>query len=88
VNFTGELGGGAGATKVWTQGDWDYDGDVDLDDVGRWSVNFTGELGGDGFAGGGGGELDSQVLDLIAKMMESQDPESLILELQELLGLA
>jgi hypothetical protein len=48
VNFTGELGGGAGATKVWGQGDWDNDGDVDLDDVGKWSTNFTGELGGTG----------------------------------------
>jgi hypothetical protein len=29
-------------------GDADLDRDVDLDDVGRWSVNFTGELGGSG----------------------------------------
>jgi hypothetical protein len=29
-------------------GDADLDTDVDLDDVGRWSINFTGELGGVG----------------------------------------
>jgi hypothetical protein len=29
-------------------GDADLDTDVDLDDVGKWSVNFTGELGGSG----------------------------------------
>jgi hypothetical protein len=29
-------------------GDADLDGDVDLEDIGEWSINFTGELGGDG----------------------------------------
>src|SRR5262249_50722819 len=48
TNFTGELGGGAGATRVWTQGDWDYDGDVDGVDAGLWATAFTGELGGTG----------------------------------------
>jgi hypothetical protein len=28
------------------EGDWDYDGDVDGNDVGRWAVNFTGSGGG------------------------------------------
>ena len=32
--------------KYTLGGDADLDGDVDLDDVGIWSVNFTGELGG------------------------------------------
>jgi hypothetical protein len=50
VNFTGELGGGAGSTKVWSQGDWDYDGDVDGVDAGLWAQAFTGELGGAGLA--------------------------------------
>src|SRR5262249_33608434 len=48
TNFTGELGGGAGATRIWTQGDWDYDGDVDGVDAGLWATAFTGELGGTG----------------------------------------
>jgi hypothetical protein len=39
VNFTGS---GGSTTKTWTEGDWDYDGDVDGNDVGRWAVNFTG----------------------------------------------
>jgi len=56
VNFTGELGGGASATKGWSQGDWDYDGDVDGVDAGLWATDFTGELGGDG--------LGALVLDL------------------------
>jgi hypothetical protein len=33
---------------VWTDGDWDYDGDVDGVDAGLWATNFTGELGGVG----------------------------------------
>jgi hypothetical protein len=57
TNFTGELGGGAGATKLWVQGDWDYDGDADLDDVGKWSTNFTGELGGTGLGSPAGTTL-------------------------------
>jgi hypothetical protein len=43
VNFTGS---GGSSTKTWIQGDWDYDGDVDGNDVGRWAVNFTGSGGG------------------------------------------
>jgi hypothetical protein len=46
VNFTGELGGTG--TKVWTEGDWDYDGDVDGVDAGLWATAFSGELGGGG----------------------------------------
>src|SRR4029079_4980851 len=34
TNFTGELGSGPSATMSWTQGDWDYDGDVDGGDGG------------------------------------------------------
>jgi len=48
TNFTGELGGSAGATMTWAQGDWDYDGDVDGVDAGLWATAFTGELGGAG----------------------------------------
>jgi len=33
---------------LWTQGDWDYDGDVDGNDAGLWAQSFTGELGGAG----------------------------------------
>jgi hypothetical protein len=50
TNFTGELGGGAGATMSWSQGDWDYDGDVDGVDAGLWATAFTGELGGNGLS--------------------------------------
>src|SRR5262249_30894113 len=46
TNFTGELGGTG--SQVWTQGDWDYDGDVDGVDAGLWAQAFTGELGGAG----------------------------------------
>lgn len=48
LNFTGELSGGPGAIKTWTQGDWDSDGDVDASDVAKWAINFTGELSGAG----------------------------------------
>jgi len=51
TNFTGDLGGGAGATMTWAQGDWDYDGDVDGVDAGLWSTAFTGDLGGGGLGG-------------------------------------
>jgi hypothetical protein len=46
------FGGGVDDTSVLIRltryGDADLDGDVDLDDVGKWSLNFTGELGGAG----------------------------------------
>ena len=37
-----------GHDAVWTQGDWDYDGDVDGVDAGLWATAFTGELSGGG----------------------------------------
>ena len=35
---------------MWTQGDWDYDGDTDLVDLSLWSANFTGNLNGGGLS--------------------------------------
>ena len=49
ANFTGSLPAGMG-TKDWTQADWDYDGDVDPNDIAKWSVNYRGSE--DGFGGG------------------------------------
>jgi hypothetical protein len=43
VNFTGS---GGSTSKTWVEGDWDYDGDVDGNDVGLWAGNFTGSGGG------------------------------------------
>ena len=37
---------GGSTSKTWDQGDWDYDGDVDGNDVGLWAINFTGSGGG------------------------------------------
>ena len=47
VNFTGELQRRR-FDDVWSQGDWDYDGDVDGVDAGLWAIAFTGELSGGG----------------------------------------
>ena len=45
VNRTRELTGVADLLTFWTTGDFDYDGDTDLNGLGLWSSTFTGDLG-------------------------------------------